>query len=209
MTKNTENKSNDTKKEKNGLNERKVILLMGMGLNGINADGWFSAEGEIDDTWAILESVDTFIMGRVTYQMWERHWPKFADDPSSNEFQKRFSVFVNNIQKIVFSKTLKTVHWQNSRVVNTDIATEIERIKKLSGKDIVVVGGVGIAQSMTKLNLIDDYQLYLHPVIFGTGGNLLGLPETEKQLELIETKEFLPDGIRLHFRPVKEKIPTK
>lgn len=195
-------KTKDEKHQIQDVNERKVILLMGMGLNGISAEGWFSAKGMIDDAWSILESVDTFIIGRVTFQMWEDYWPHRAKDPSSNDFQKRYSQFVDQIQKIVFSKTLKSVSWQNSRVINSDISTEISRLKRLPGKNIAIVGGAGIAQTFTKLNLIDEYQLYLHPVIFGSGKSLLGVLDNERQLELVETKEFLPNGIRLHFRSI-------
>lgn len=189
--------------------ERKVILLMGMGLNGISAGGWIPlADDEIqlemiDDMWTLLESVDTYIMGRVTYQQWEKYWPEQANKPSSSDFQKKYSIFVDQIQKLVFSTTLKTANWQNSRVIHDNISTEIARIKKLPGKNIVIVGGAGIAQTFTKLNLIDEYQLYIHPAIFEPGKSIFGVLDKELQLELIDTKNFLPSCIRLHFRTVK------
>jgi dihydrofolate reductase len=135
--------------------------------------------------------------------MWEKYWPSRAQDPSSSDFQRRFSIFTDQIQKIVFSTKLKSVNWQNSRVVNDDICTEISRIKKLPGKNIAVVGGPGIAQTFTKLDLIDDYQFYIHPVIFGSGKSMLGVLDNERKLELVDLRKFLSGGIRLHFRSIK------
>ena len=157
----------------------------------------------IEDVWTLLESVDTLIIGRVTFQLWEEYWLPRTKDPSSSEFQKKFSTFVNQIQKIVVSTTLKSVNWQNSRVINENISNEIGRIKKLSGRNIAVVGGAGIAQTFTKLDLIDDYQLYLHPVIFRSGKSVLGFLDNERELELIDIRKFLSGGIRLHLRPIK------
>jgi len=190
--------------------DRKVVLIMGMGLNGISAGGWIppaetktEVEEMIDDVWALLNTVDTVIIGRVTFQLWENYWPSRAKDPSSSDFQKKFSTFIDQIQKIVISTTLKSVNWQNSRLVNNDISSEISRIKKMPGKNIAIVGGAGIAQTFTKLDLIDDYQFYLHPVIFRSGKSLLGVLDTERQLELLNIRKFLSGGIRLHFRSIK------
>ena len=190
--------------------DRKVILLMGMGVNGISAGGWIppaktkmQAEEMIKDVWTVLQTVDMFILGRITFQLWETYWPTRANDPSSSEFQKKFSLFTDHIQKVVCSTTVKTVHWQNSRVINEDIGTEIARIKKLPGKNIALVGGPGIAQTFIKLNLIDEYHLYIPPVVFGPEKSVLGVPDTEQALELIEIQTFLSGGMRLHYRSIK------
>lgn len=210
LAKNNKKMNNDSKHHIQGSDERKVVLLMGMGLNGINAEGWIppaetkaQAEEMFEDMWTLLESVDTFIIGRVTFEMWENYWPLQANNPSGSEFQKRFSLFADQVTKLVFSKTLKIVKWQNSRVINENISEEISQIKKEPGKNIVIVGGPGIAQTFTKLNLIDDYQLYLHQVIFKAGKSVLGVLDKERELELIEAKKFQSGGMRLHYRPRK------
>ena len=210
MAKNTQQTITDEKDQKQESNDRKVILLMGMGINGINAEGWIppaetkeQAEEMFDDMWNVLESVDTFILGRVTFEMWESYWPLQAKKPSNSEFQKKFSLYADKVKKITFSKTLKEVKWQNARVVNGDIGEEIARIKKEPGKNIAIVGGPGIAQTFTKLNLIDEYQLYLHQVIFGANKSVLGELDKERELELLEAKVFQSGGMRLHYCPKK------
>lgn len=207
MVKNTKNLKTSKKHKSQDNNERKVVLIMGMGLNGINAEGWIppaesktQAEEMIDDMWKLLESVDTFIIGRITFEMWEDYWPARANDPASSEFQKKFSLFADQVQKITFSKTLKTVKWKNSRVINDDISTEITRLKKEPGKNIALVGGPEIAQTFIKLNLLDEYQIYLHQVIFGHGKSVLGVLDKERTLELIDATTFLSGGMRLHYR---------
>jgi dihydrofolate reductase len=71
----------------------------------------------------------------------------------------------NKIQKIVFSTTLNSANWLNSRMIKDKISSEISQIKKMPGKNLAIVGGAKIAQTFTKLDLIDDYQLYVHPMI--------------------------------------------
>ncbi|UYP44369.1 hypothetical protein NEF87_000654 [Candidatus Lokiarchaeum ossiferum] len=190
---------------------RKIILLMGMGLNGISAGGWippFDTKSQFDemveDIWNILKSVDTLIIGRVTFQMWESYWPSRASDPSSSDFQKKFSEITNELQKIAISTTLQSTTWQNSRIISKDIPNEIHQLKNTPGKNIAVVGGAGIAQSFIRWDLIDEYQLYLHPVIFKEGKTVLGFLDEDHLLALIDSKHFQSGGIRLHLNSHKK-----
>lgn len=203
MANSSKKPNTDEKHQIKDESDRKVILLMGMGLNGIDAGGWALTTDLIEELWTLLDAIDTFIMGRVTFEMWESYWPQQANNPSSNDFQKRFSVFVDQIQKIVVSTTLKSVKWQNSRIITGDLTTEISRLKKLPGKHIAVVGGPGIAQTFTKLNLLDEYQMYIDPTIYGPGKSVLGILDEKRQLEIIDVHLGIPNGIRLHLRPVK------
>ena len=97
---------------------RKVILLMGMGLDGVSARGWSppiadeAAASEVhEDMWEEVKSIDTFIFGRVNYDLWKKVWPPLATSPSSSEFEKRFSRLTDSARKLVFSTTLKSVDW--------------------------------------------------------------------------------------------------
>ena len=117
MANNTNNSNNDEKDQIQASDDRKIFLMMGMGLNGISAEGWIppaetkiQVEEIIEDVCTLLQSVDTFIIGRVTFQLWEKYWPFRAKDPSSSDFQKKFSIFTDQVQKIVFSTTLKSIN---------------------------------------------------------------------------------------------------
>jgi dihydrofolate reductase len=187
---------------------RKVILLMGMGVDGVSARGWSppiadeAAASEVhEDMWEELTSIDTFIFGRVNYELWKKVWPPLATSPSSSEFEKRFSSFTDSVNKLVFSTTLKSVDWQRSSLATGDIATQIGQLKQQSGKNLAIVGGGKIAQTFTKLNLIDEYHLYLHPTIVGEGTTLLGGLQSPRQLDLVKVKVFKAGVVGLHLKP--------
>jgi dihydrofolate reductase len=186
---------------------RKVILLMGLGLDGTGAEGWVpmmenkSEALEIhNDMWKILKSVDTFLLGRVCYQLWEKVWPPLANDPSSSDLEKKFSQFTDRVRKVVFSGKLKSVAWQNSELAAGDIQWEIARMKKLPGKNMAIVGGPGIAQAFSERDLIDEYYLWLHPAILGNGKPLLGILDKPRELKLTEAKIFKAGVVFLHYQ---------
>jgi dihydrofolate reductase len=192
---------------------RKVILLMGMGLDGVGAHGWSppiadeAAASELhEDMWKNLKSVDTFIFGRVNYNLWKEVWPPLATSPSSSEFEKRFSRITDDMKKIVVSSTLKSVDWPSSAdisLITEDVSKEIGELKQQTGKDMVIVGGPKIAQTFTKLNLVDEYHIYLHPMLMGEGTTLLGgLPGT-RRLDLTKAKMFKAGVVGLQYgRPI-------
>jgi dihydrofolate reductase len=93
----------------------------------------------------------------VTYQQWECYWPAAAKNPKSTQSNLDFLRFADETMKVVFSKTVKEVHWKNSRLVKGDITEEILRLKQLSGKDIAFAGGPCLAKTFIKLGLVDDY----------------------------------------------------
>lgn len=190
---------------------RKVILLMGMSLDGIGAQGWSpriddeAAASEVhEDMWESLKSVDTFIFGRVNYELWKRVWPPLATSSSSSEFEKRFSKLTDSMKKIVVSTTLKSVDWPSSAdisLVTRDVSQEIIKLKQQPGKDMVIVGGPTIAQTFTKLNLIDEYHIYLQPMLIGEGTSLLGGLSKPRRLHLTKAKVFKAGVLGLQFRP--------
>jgi dihydrofolate reductase len=190
---------------------RKVILLMGMGLDGVSARGWSPpiadevAASEVHEAmWEELKSIDTFIFGRVNYELWKKVWPPLATSPSSSEFEKRFSRLTDSVRKLVISTTLKSVDWPHSgdiSLVTGDISKEIGRVKEEPGKNLAIVGGPKIAQTFTKLGLIDEYHLYVHPTIVGEGTTLLGGLRSPRQLRLISARVFKAGVVGLRLKP--------
>jgi dihydrofolate reductase len=192
---------------------RKVILSMMMSLDGFAAgpngemdwlppfddeEKWRDLHGEM---WKQLKGIDTFLLGRVTYQQWEYYWPAAAKNPKSTRSDIDFSRFADETQKVVFSKTLNEVHWKNSRLVKGDIAEEIGRMKQMPGKDIALAGGAGLARTFIKLGLVDDYLFTVHPVILGTGKSLFKDLEERRRLRLVEARTLNPGAVLLHYQP--------
>ena len=107
---------------------------------------------------------------------------------------------MNEKQKIVFSKTLKKTDWNNSRIVGGDLAAEISRLKNEPGKDIAVFAGAGIAASLMRLGLIDEYRLLVNPVLLGAGTPLFQKGYDRSILDLLETKTFKSGAMLLSYR---------
>ena len=187
---------------------RRVVLLMGMSLDGVGAGGWTPSharpedEGEMfDEVWRQLETVDTFLFGRVSFEIWQRAWPPLASDSNSSAFEQRFSRYVDDIQKVVYSRTLESVSWRNARLVTGSIAEDVARMKRTPGRDMIIAGGSRIAAAFGELGLIDEYRLWLHPAILGHGEPLLGKVKERKDLRLIEAKPFRSGAVVLHLVP--------
>jgi dihydrofolate reductase len=142
-------------------------------------------------------TVDTIIFGRVAYQLMEGFWPTPAADTEDPTIKH----YMNNLPKIVFSKTLSTVEWHNSRVVKDDIEKEIMELKHQPGKDMVIFGGADIASSIMKHNLIDEYRLVVNPVVLGSGNPLFQNIKDRLKLKLISTKTFSCGNVLLIYRP--------
>jgi dihydrofolate reductase len=155
---------------------RKVLILMFMTLDGVaefpdyveDADSNAAAEGPV--MWnSRMDSTDTLLLGRQTYEKWAAYWPGQQNDPSATPFQKKFSRFADRMEKVVFSKTLKSADWPKSRIVRGDIGEEIHRLKSLPGKDIVLGGGPRLAQSFLERDLADELFITMYPSIVGRG----------------------------------------
>jgi len=193
---------------------RKVILSMMMSLDGFIAGpndemDWlppFNDEALWKDMhrqmWKNLRSVDTLLLGRATYQIWEKYWPAAATNPASTKNDLDFSRYADETQKVVFSRTLDNVGWKNSRLVKENIAEEISRLKEQPGKNLALAGGAGIAQTFMRLGLIDDYQILVYPVILGRGKPLFKGLENRIKLKLVETTTLRPEVVALHYKPL-------
>jgi dihydrofolate reductase len=142
-------------------------------------------------------ALDTLLFGRATYQWFANYWPNQGvnDDPA-------FAEKMNAVPKIVFSKTLEQAEWNNSRIVKENISEEIARLKQQPGKNLVIDGSPTLIHSFTKLGLIDEYRLRLHPVVLGSGVPLFKNLSETKNLKLVESRVFRSGVVILHYQPV-------
>jgi len=186
---------------------RKVILQMLVSLDGIiegpNGElDWFIFDEEMwKDVNDLLSTVDTALFGRVAYQAFANYWPSVATNPSSPKSEIDFAHWIENTPKIVFSKTLEKVEWKNSRLVKENIAEEVSKMKQQPGKDLLIFGGAGIAQTFMKLGLIDEYRIRVHPIVLGRGIPLFKDLNDKHKLKLIKTKTFNSGVLSLVYQP--------
>jgi len=140
----------------------------------------------------LLSTVDAILLGRVAYQLLASYWPSSTDTIASK---------MNNLPKIVFSKTLEKVEWKNSRLVKENIAEEMSKMKQQPGKDLVLFGGAGIASTFIKLGLIDEYRIIVNPVVLGRGNPLFKGLKDKLNLKLLKTKTYSSGNVILYYQP--------
>ncbi len=190
---------------------RKVIVTMWVTLDGFIAGpnddmSWIivdDAMGAYED--AMVSAADTLILGRVTYQSFAGAWPHVPDNPAASEGEKEYARKVNSLHKIVFSKTLETVEWNNSTLLHEINPDDIVALKNEVGKDIVIYGSASIVQALTTLGLIDEYQLLVHPVVLGGGKRLFKEGSDRTALRLVETKTFDSGVVLLTYQPAEQQ----
>ena len=135
-----------------------------------------------------MDSIDTILLGRVTYKMFAEYWPEVTSGED-----KQFADKLNAIPKIVFSKTLDRApwgKWPDAEIVKTNAAKEVAKLKQGSGKDMVIWGSISLAQSLMAEGVIDEYQLVVCPVVLGSGKPLFRHKLDSAGLKLLKTKSF-------------------
>ena len=181
---------------------RRVVLQMGVTLDGYVAgpggEGDWGLPPEDPDVraWKVasLRQVGTHIMGRVTYEQMAGHWPNATGD---------YAAFMNNLPKVVFSRTLPAAGWAGSRIARGDLAEEIAALKSESGDGIIMAhGGAAFVQALSRCGMIDEYRLVILPVALGNGLPLFKDLAKPLRVDLAEAKSF-PDGTVIHvYQPV-------
>jgi dihydrofolate reductase len=182
---------------------RKVIVS-----NLITLDGFLAGpNGEID--WHVvdeefftfanqqLNSADTLLFGRVTYEGMASYWPT----PAAVESDPIVSGQMNSIAKIVFSKTLGKAEWQNTRLVKGDLGDEIRQLKQQAGKDMLIFGSSRIVSALTNLGLIDEYRIFVNPLILGSGKPLFAGVTQPVKLRLLRTTTYQTGVVSLDYAP--------
>lgn len=183
---------------------RKLIAAMNMTLDGFCDHTAMIADDEIHQHYnELLSSADTLIYGRITYQLMESYWPTVVQNPTGNKPMDDFAVIIDNISKIVFSRTLKDVEWKKTKLATRSIKEEIEALKKQEGRDILV-GSPSLIVASMNLGLVDEFQISVQPTIVAKGFSLLKNIEEKINLILSNTKIFNCGAITLYYKPVKK-----
>lgn len=182
---------------------RKIIFQMAVSLDGYfegpNKEfDWHNVDEQFN-LYAIdfLQSVDLLLFGRTTFQMMEAYWTTREakeDDPIVAEK-------MNSLPKIVFSKHLREVTWENSKLVSENVDDEIRRLKKMPGKNIAILGASDFAVSIIPSGLIDEFRIMVCPVVLGGGKTLLSGIQARLPLRLDRTEKFPSGNIMLFYHP--------
>ncbi|MRS63968.1 dihydrofolate reductase family protein [Larkinella terrae] len=151
----------------------------------------------------IANSVDTMLIGRITYQGMANYWPSAATNPEATADELEFASKMNELTKVVFSNTLTTADWYNSRIATEPIEAEIARLKRQPGKDIIIYGGARIVSSLIKSGIIDEYHLFVNPVVLGTGMPIWNRISDRMNLRLINTTASSTGIVILCYQPEK------
>ena len=184
--------------------KRKLILFMMTSVDGYyeapghNID-WHTVDADFN-TFAIdqLNTVDTLIFGRTTYEMMAAYWPTpgaMQDDPEVTQL-------MNGLNKLVISDSLDKAEWANTRLIRGDQAlVELKRLKEQPGKDLIIFGSGDLTVSLTEAALMDEFRIMVAPVALGEGKSLFTGLSKQVKLELIKTTAFKSGNVLLYYRP--------
>jgi dihydrofolate reductase len=185
---------------------RRLIYFMHSSLDGFvsgtNGEmNWITVDDEIFDFVATMtDQADTALYGRTTYQMMEAYWPTAAEKPSASKHDKEHAAWYNQVSKVVLSRTMKETGLKNTRVFSDNLEENINKLKQQSGKNILIFGSPGASHSLLKYGLIDEFWIFMNPILLGQGIPLFKNISKTVLLELLEVKKFNSGVIALHYR---------
>jgi dihydrofolate reductase len=168
---------------------------------GLNGEmDWINVDDEMFEyAGKQTDMADTALYGRITYQMMDSYWPTAADQPNATKHDIQHSRWYNSVTKIVISKTLQQHNLRNTKIISDNIAEEIKKIKQQPGKNILMFGSPSIGHLLMHDNLIDDYWLFVNPIILATGIQLFKNIKDRINLKLLEKNVFASGVVGLHY----------
>lgn len=182
---------------------RKIVAAINMTVDGFCDHTAIIADEEIHYHYSeLLRNAGVILYGRITYELME-YWPPFVKNPSGNKSMDEFAIVIDQIQKIVFSNTLKNLEWESAKLATKNFADEISDLKQEEGKD-VLIGSRSLIVEALNLGLVDEFQLCVHPVIAGKGLPLFNNISDRIDLQLLQIKTFNFGALLFYYKPVKK-----
>ncbi len=168
------------------------------GLNG--GMDWIMVDEKLFDRVAELtDRADTAMYGRVTYQMMESYWPGAGDKPEASKHDIEHSGWYNRVNKVVISTTLKGVDKNKTTIIGGNIVEDVKQLKNQMGKDILIFGSPTASYSLMRHNLIDEYCLFVNPILLGQGIRLFNYIIDRIKLKLVDSTLFETGVVELHY----------
>ena len=194
---------------------RRIVVF-----DNVTADGYFAdTKGSLD--WVIPsdevfrtaaesnQDIDTMLFGRRTYDMFEQFWPHALDDPETapdphtagrrSAVNREMAVWINETNKIVFSRTRRNVTWEHSQLIPELEPKKIEAMKAGPGKDMIVFGSGSLVAQLTEHGLIDEYMLVVNPILLGGGRPFLSSLSARVPLELRQATDYKSGHVLLRY----------
>jgi dihydrofolate reductase len=184
---------------------RKLILIVHTSLDGFVAgthgelDGFDPGEENLAFVCQITETADTALFGRVSFQLLDGDWPTVKDRLNASGSEVAYSNWYNAAHKIVVSKSLQGTKLRNTTILSENIPEEINRLKEQPGNDILIFGSPTVTQTLIQDDLIDEYWIFINPVMFGKGIPLFAELKERRKLDLKEMRQFPNGEIALHY----------
>ncbi|MBK5250693.1 MAG: dihydrofolate reductase [Actinomycetales bacterium] len=191
---------------------RRIVVMMSVSLDGFfeGADrdlSWHMVDDELHGHFnEQLGAMSAFLDGRVTYGLMAEFWPTADDDPSNAGPVAEFARIWREMPKIVFSTTLERADW-NTTITRHVVVEEILALKAQPGGDMAL-GGADLAATFMQHDLIDEYRLYVHPIVLGAGRRLFPAADTPVALRLAETREFGNGIVLLRYERPDAQAPA-
>jgi dihydrofolate reductase len=176
---------------------RKLVITENITLDGsIEMLGdWFDPQSQDDDLMAESHrqdaECDAVLLGRRTFEDFRGYWPMQRDD------QTGITDYLNDVAKYVVSTTMTDPQWMNSTVIDGDPVRRVRELKASPGKDIVLTGSISLAHTMTAAGVVDEYRLFVFPVVQGRGRRLFPDGVSMSDLSLVQPPKSFSSGITL------------
>ena len=184
---------------------RKLIVVAHISLDGFVAgvkgelDGFKPGVENLEFVCKLTADADAALFGRISYQMLDRYWPTAKDRPNATRGEIAYSNWYNGAEKIVISRTLAEGGSKNTSIISKDFPNEIINIKRKAGGNILIFGSPTVTQELMQHDLIDEYRIFVNPVIFGEGNPLFAGFSTKVKLKLLDSISFSNGEIALHY----------
>jgi dihydrofolate reductase len=184
---------------------RDLIVTENVTLDGVidATEGWFAPAGDdadVDESDVVdvirehREAADAFLVGRVTFEQMRGYWPLQTDDATG------ISDYLNRVSKYVVSGTLEDPAWESTTVLSGPLVDEIRALKSQPGEDIVATGSITLVHDLTAAGLVDEYRLFVYPVVLGHGRRLFPEAHRIPRLRLVEALPFRSGIVLMRYR---------
>lgn len=184
---------------------RKIVSSIIMSLDNMVANTagdlrMFEVDEEFFEmSQALTDAADAALYGKGTYHIMQAYWPTAGDEPNASVHDKEHSLWYNHVNKYVLSTTLQTSEAPNATIIRGNVVEELKKLKQQEGKNIQIFGSPGVVRSLTQEGLIDEYWIFVYPVIIGNGIHLFKDIKQQINLTLVSGKLLGSGAAALHY----------